>query len=689
MKLLLSREKEVGRPLPLILGSVTILIGALLMIMQAVTILMAPTYQASLLPVIPNYPLTVSGSLALTISLLLALCSIALLDGSGQARYPTIVASTAFCAASLLWNHNQLPGILLSASLALATGSMYLPSSRAFFQQGSHSLGLLYVILRREFLTRPRSKRFYWKRSVFVFLVAGIIGYGVYETTAGDTSTIGLKIFNSLAMTTLVTMLFIPIYSASSSIIREKEDRTLGLLFLSDISAGQFITGKLLTSILSTLLIIGSVFPLFILSVSLGGVSSAQITIAFLVLLSTILLGTCLGLFIASLTQHTRTTNSLVILTCLNLFLFLPLVVLWIYSANDMGSEEYLPVLSVISPFVAMMHILEDSHVAYTTLAPVFNVVIAFPFLVLAHRILPGTVMQRSGDEHAPEEEPPSPTPETSPETTRTETDDQPPPPTKKVPIRRIHTLTYNPVYWKELYIEQGGTRGVWLRCLLTLAVVMALVAAVVLIAGGDMHDLFDALPLILALFGSVVFTLGVLAGANKAFSRETRDRTLDILLTTPMQPSLIIDGKLRAILYARYPWLIVALSALLIKVFLDWGYEPESILNLALIPAAGFSMLVFHSIFGAFLSLRTRREIGLAISIIALLLYNIPLRFYMSETVDHWSFITHDWMRPYGGYSSVHILAAIDIALHGCGAVFLRRHMINEFRRLALRTPG
>ena len=88
-------------------------------------------------------------------------------------------------------------------------------------------------------------------------------------------------------------------------------------------------------------------------------------------------------------------------------------------------------------------------------------------------------------------------------------------------------------------------------------------------------------------------------------------------------------------------------------------------------------------------ISLRTRREIGLAISIIALLLYNIPLRFYMSETVDHWSFITHDWMRPYGGYSSVHILAAIDIALHGCGAVFLRRHMINEFRRLALRTPG
>jgi len=109
--------------------------------------------------------------------------------------------------------------------------------------------------------------------------------------------------------------------SASALIMREKEERTLAAV-LTDISGWRFVMGKLFSSLFFTVIALFSVLPLFMLVVSLGGVSAIQIGMAYVVILGAVFLCGCMGIFAACATRTERSMNS--VLAGIWAALFLP-----------------------------------------------------------------------------------------------------------------------------------------------------------------------------------------------------------------------------------------------------------------------------------------------------------------------------------------------------------------------------
>ncbi len=512
------------------------------------------------------------------------------------------------------------------------------PAATTYFKEGASSLGLLHVILRREFATQPRSRRFYWKRVAFVLIVATIIGFGIYDAAVSATSTVGLKIFKSLALTTLATMLFIPMLLAASSVVREKEDRTLGLLLLSDISAGQFLTGKLINTILATLFVVASVFPLFILSVSLGGVSTRQIGMAFLVLVSTIFLGTSLGLFIAAIARNTKTMGSLCLLSIMNVFIFLPLIVVWICHHSGLTQDEYTPIVSILSPFTAMLSLLRDEHTLYTSINPLFNMAISIPFLVAAHKILPRTVLMQSGNtsnesETATTAERKTHLAKNKQHNTQTRLDSDTPGQTTSSGLKRLH-VRGNPICWRELNIHHGGERSAWIKCGITLGIILSISLGIGMLVPGANSDVIELAVVVTSIFSTCVFTLSLLATCSRAFNREKRDRTLDILLTTTLSPSDIVAGKLTAAVRTLLPWLTASLlgGVLLLTSQYAHGYSFLESLPLVVIVLAEFTSMAFcYGMLAMFISLRNKKELGFFTAVVVALLYNCFFRWFLA----------------------------------------------------------
>jgi len=107
--------------------------------------------------------------------------------------------------------------------------------------------------------------------------------------------------------------------------------------------------------------------------------------------------------------------------------------------------------------------------------------------------------------------------------------------------------VTGNPVVWRESVCGYGGAWSTW--------GIFGLVAAVaigggLLVAGGDPGFLVALGPVCLLVTG-----LLWLWRCGAAFTREKRERTIDVLLTTDCSYAEIVEGKRRAIMLSLRPW--------------------------------------------------------------------------------------------------------------------------------------
>ena len=92
----------------------------------------------------------------------------------------------------------------------------------------------------------------------------------------GDVARFGSLVFQIFSLVQLSLVLFFALLFCASSVAQEKDRRTLVLLLMTDLKSHELVLGKLCSSLLIVLVLIGTSAPVFFLVHLLGGVAWEQ-----------------------------------------------------------------------------------------------------------------------------------------------------------------------------------------------------------------------------------------------------------------------------------------------------------------------------------------------------------------------------------------------------------------------------
>jgi len=515
-------------------------------------------------------------------------------------------------------------------------------------------MSLVLTILRREVMALPRRKRFYLKRTAFVVLGASVIIWGFSVARATGATTIGLQVFIPLAMSALVGMGVVQAINASSLVTREKEERTFGLLFLSDISHWSFLLGKLFTSLFATSMTLLSVLPLFMLTVSLGGISATQVLTAFAVVVSTSVFLACLGIFVATLVRAERAVNGLLVLIAVGLYGLLPAVITLVCVTNDMPVPD--EVLCALSPFGTMATLIQGQMIAWGVVNCCLSILLGLLVLCLARAVLPSKIFSR-------EKRPLGQVLREAARSIRA---------TRK--WARPGRIKGNPVAWKDIYYGYGGKRAIWMKFLLSCTVIATIVMCICLHERQSWRDIRDMLHYLFFFLFAAVVGLGSLSGFGVAFNRERKSRAVDVLLTTSLTDREIVWGKIEAVMMSLSPWLIGLLTCCFISIaksgHRSWFWEGASVVAFEYV-----SMWFGYSCLALWLSVRYRRNVAFPVCMLCIVLYNSLGRMIVMSA---------------GAFSlEPEMIVIFDVFVQvAFGVVFLGM-VFSDVRRMALRDHG
>ncbi len=188
-----------------------------------------------------------------------------------------------------------------------------------------------FALLTKEMRLRMRRERTVWVIVAYVLLM-GMLGWFVINSSSHTStngingwSSVGYLLYTLLAVIQLFLVVFITPSFTATAVNGEKERQTFDLLLCSRLSAFSLISGKLLSGLINSLLLIAASIPLFSLVFFFGGVSPTQAAQALVVLIATALLAATLGIFCSSLFQRPAVSTAITYMLIL-LWLVLPLI---------------------------------------------------------------------------------------------------------------------------------------------------------------------------------------------------------------------------------------------------------------------------------------------------------------------------------------------------------------------------
>lgn len=508
----------------------------------------------------------------------------------------------------------------------------------------------------RELITRPRRRLFYTKRVAYVIGV--ILFLLIFAAMTPGGSTLGLSIFMALSYTSLGAMYILPLFIASSMVMQERKDRTLGLLFMTDLTGTTIVSGKFLTASFSALIIISSVLPLFILTTVLGGVQAEQVLKAFGILLGTAYLATSAGLFTGIAAKSEQSVTWIILVIGFLLFIVIPAGV-----AISLGVDS--PAFTAVTPWHAMTLLRTGIQMDFIHLNPIYCCLAGTPFLVASYILLPKRVFTHGT------------------QATRVQ--------------GRVGHLKGNPVFWREFYFSLKSTPANLLRDTLAITIILASVVAGVIAADHfklltlTAAEKVDTSALAFAGICMIRFTLGGLWNCCGTFVDERTDRTLDVLLTTPITEKQIALGKFKAVFFGGLPWLIA--SCLAPMVLTVWPGHMQLGWYMLAIAIAGYSIWFCFAQLAMWFSLRFKRAMALTACFGTWVGWNLvgqsvllPVMFFgvvVGATAGAGSDAT------VGSVITALVLATVYGALHiGLGMIF-QQILLSTIRSTALRSSN
>jgi ABC-2 type transport system permease protein len=187
-------------------------------------------------------------------------------------------------------------------------------------------------ILLRELRGRMRNARSFWLLSGFLVMVAGtalLIYTAEYANSpgqfAGD-SDIGRSVFLTLMVTAMIALRFVAPVLAAGSIAGERERQTFDLLLTTQLPMRQIVFGKIIASLSYCLLLLAAMTPLMGIVFLIGSVDMTQLVIMLLVVISHIVLLTCIGVYWSARATTPLSATGLTLASVLFILLGIPLL---------------------------------------------------------------------------------------------------------------------------------------------------------------------------------------------------------------------------------------------------------------------------------------------------------------------------------------------------------------------------
>ena len=394
----------------------------------------------------------------------------------------------------------------------------------------------------RELRVAARKPSTFWVR-VGAALVALVIGTGCLILAAVGslgigTPSLGRALFGALTWLGLAATLSAGLFLTADCLSEEKREGTLGFLFLTDLRGYDVVLGKLLATSLRGFLALLGVFPILAITVLLGGVTGAQLAQTSLALVNALILSLAAGLLVSAISRESQKA------------LAGALVLLVLLAAAGPAADEVLvalqvrgpnPWLSLTSPvYVFLSAELAGSSRFWTGL--LINGAVVVGLFCAACLVLPRTWQERR----------------VRAGTARQNWAYR----WKYGSVRRLsklrqRLLDLNPILWLACR-ERWQATLVWTLAILLVAAFATLSASESLSEGWVVWS-----PLAGML--STLFYLGVTSQASRLFLDTRRSGLLELLLSSPLTPALIVQGQWRALLRMFGPPLALCLAITLL----------------------------------------------------------------------------------------------------------------------------
>ena len=142
---------------------------------------------------------------------------------------------------------------------------------------------------------------------IFLYPLQRMAGYGWYGAP-------GLRFLQEMVWLNLALITLAGLSYFASAITEEKEEMTLGLLRMTDLSPVAILLGKSTSRLIGALLLLLVQVPFILLAVTLGGVSTLQIAAAYGTLLAYLFLLCNLALLFSVMFRNTGTAGAFTIL---------------------------------------------------------------------------------------------------------------------------------------------------------------------------------------------------------------------------------------------------------------------------------------------------------------------------------------------------------------------------------------
>ena len=383
---------------------------------------------------------------------------------------------------------------------------------------------------------------------VMVLLIA-LLGSG---TTLRELAQCGARAFAivSLGQVFLICILA-PIFMGGA-IAQESNPQTWDVILTSPLSSLQIVLGNLFGRLFFVFALLISTFPLFAVTQLFGGVPGSAIIASYSISAASALLMGTIAITL-SVTRSVGRRSVFVFYSSIILFLFATYAIdLGLRKPVAIGSDAvFTTAMTPLNPFLTLSVLLESNTyvpfdfagteywwplrmwygspiAAQLWLFGVLSVVL-MAYSTLRVRILAGALI--GGDSKG----------------------------LRGNSGRESRRVGSNPIAWRELHLRGQSAAKRAIRWIFVSAAMSVGLAIVLLSRWGTLDDSQTRLALAAVLGAEVlVVVLTALNLSATAVSREREDKTLDILLTTPIQPGAYIAGKLRGLVQYLLPLIAV-----------------------------------------------------------------------------------------------------------------------------------
>ena len=495
-------------------------------------------------------------------------------------------------------------------------------------------------ILVRVVFAGGRRVRHLWIRIGYLAILAAIVVVGVLVLQSGVTSLADLaknatRVFKYVSFVQLAMVsVLAPIFTASA-ITQEKDSQTYNILLSTPLTNGQIVLGSLLSRLFFVFMLLIAGIPLFCIMMVYGGVTGDEIALSIALAAGTAAITGSLAIAISVIKIGTGRT-------IFYFYLAIALYLIIVYALSTLtgfipaesqpapGQNERMSWLAAFHPFLALAVVLgitpapsvgdvanhsflvrsllaypQYSYLFLTFGGSVLLVLLSLFFVRRGAREGEITLFSRIAERlHL---------------STRASAEGRAP-----------RHVWHNPIAWRESVTGAAAGGGFILRySVLGVGLIFAFVL-LVLHGRGSLGVTPDRYLLYVTVLVELGITLFIAtASAATSMTREKEANTLELLLATPLTSGRIISGKIRGLVSAAGPMLLVPYATVSLFIFYDlvsgrMGNPASRTVNweaLLCLPLLFVAFTAFACMIGLQSSIKSKRTMGAVFSSMALVL--------------------------------------------------------------------